>query len=585
MQKRIISFITAMAAAASVSAQCFAMNGAIYGAETGIEVLRNVSTTSKNNWQPIGKSVVMADKNTESIRVLTTSDAEFGAEMSAGGDLYKMTRSAGAMSWNFENGNDDIFVQKGDNQQLTDPAAAPEDKWAGFYTTKAYWTSPGITEIGKEQYSNSATGDEYTGVKTPAAEGSTKCVSVGLGGNDWHYESLGIKVKLSADKIKPGETYLLSYYVMDNTASRDLYASFTKPSLTEPNPNGGGDDWYKSSEPVGKTGLCWSSGSVEIIPTEADFENGYTNLWLGTRGTKLSPRETIYFDNIILISKNDIKDNNLSFSTKIKSDARDIKIVGTLMDNEIFSKTITATGEDDFEEVSVDFSLKTNDPFYLGESRGSDMAHDKFKISFITENKGTFYIKDVSINNPVEPSYFTSLDTAAGGGAMVLAKIYSSGGDAKAFMSVVDGDAERAVTAEDISLKNGENSVLLKGTIPTGLSEGAYLAVYIEDADGKLISERKQKVADIYKNGADILGGTLTTGNALEIFGAGTYLVEFTTSDDVESAEVSIGSKSAQAAISNGYGVCEIELDAGNNQNVSVSGVTAENITLKKVLD
>ena len=77
----------------------------------------------------------------------------------------------------------------------------------------------------------------------------------------------------------------------------------------------------------------------------------------------------------------------------------------------------------------------------------------------------------------------------------------------------------------------------------------------------------------------------MTTGNALEIFGAGTYLVEFTTSDDVESAEVSIGSKSAQAAISNGYGVCEIELDAGNNQNVSVSGVTAENITLKKVLD
>ena len=168
---------------------------------------------------------------------------------------------------------------------------------------------------------------------------------------------------------------------------------------------------------------------------------------------------------------------------------------------------------------------------------------------------------------------------------MVLAKIYSSGGDAKAFMSVVDRDAERAVTAEDISLKNGENSVLLKGTIPTGLSEGAYLAVYIEDADGNLISERKQKVADIYKNGADILGGTLTTGNALEIFGVGTYLVEFTTSDDVESAEVSIGSKSAQAAISNGYGVCEIELDAGNNQNVSVSGVTAENITLKKVLD
>ena len=73
MQKRIISFIAAMAAAASVSAQCFAMSGAIYGAETGIEVLRSVSTTAKNNWQAIGKSVVTADKKTESIRVLTTS--------------------------------------------------------------------------------------------------------------------------------------------------------------------------------------------------------------------------------------------------------------------------------------------------------------------------------------------------------------------------------------------------------------------------------------------------------------------------------------------------------------------------------
>lgn len=585
MQKKIISFILAATTAASISVQCFAMNGAIYDVDTEIEVLKSVSTTSKNNWQTVGKSAIVLDKATESLRVLATADEEFGAEMSAGGDLYKMTRSSGAMSWNFENANDYIFRQTGENQQLTNPTDIPEGRWGGFYTTNAYWTSPSIVETDKVQYSNATTGDEYTGVKTPAAEGSTKCVCVGLGGNDWNYESLGIKIKLSADKIRPGETYILSYNVMDNTSGRDLYATFTKPSMTEPNQSGGGDDWYKNSEPVGKINRCWSSGSIEITPTEADFEDGYTMLWLGTRGSKLSPRENIYFDNIIFISKNDIKDINLKFSTKIKADARDIKIVGTLMDKEIFSKTLSSEGSDDFEEISAEFSLKTNDPFYLGETSGSDTAHDKFKIAFITENKGTFYIKDVSINNEVEPSYFVSLDTASGGGVTVLSKVYSSGGDAMAFMSVIDGSRERPIIAKNIVLENGENNVLLKGTVPTGISNDAYLAVYLADADGNLISERKQKVAELYKNGADILGGLLTTGNALEIFGAGTYLVEFTTSDESESAQVSIGTKTADAAISDGYGVCEIELEAGNNMSVSVSGVSAENITLKKVLD
>lgn len=584
MQKKIISFILAAITAASISVQCFAMNGAIYDVDTEIEVLKSVSTTSKNNWQTVGKSAILVDKATESLRVLTTADEEFGAELSAGGDLYKMTRSAGAMSWNFENAND-IFSQTGGNQQLTNPADIPEGKWGGFFTTKAYWTSPSIVETDKVQYKNATTGDEYTGVKTPAAEGSTRCVRVGLGSNDWNYESLGMKIKLSANKIRPGETYILSYNVMDNTSGRDLYATFTKPSVAEPNPNGGGDDWYKNSEPVGKINRYWTSGSIEITPTEADFEDGYTMLWLGTRGARLSRSENIYFDNIIFISKNDIKDNNLTFSTKIKGDARDVKIVGTLMDKEIFSKTLSLEGSDDFEEISTEFSLKTNDPFYLGETSGSDTAHDKFKIAFITENKGSFYIKDVSINNKVEPSYFASLDTASGGGVTVLSKVYSSGGDAMAFMSVIDGNRERPIIAKNIVLENGENSVLLRGTVPTDISSDAYLAVYLADADGNVISERKQKVAELYKNGADILGGLLTTGDALEIFGAGTYLVEFTTSDEAESAQVSIGTKTADAAISDGYGVCEIELNPGKDMSVSVSGVSAENITLKKVLD
>ena len=110
-------------------------------------------------------------------------------------------------------------------------------------------------------------------------------------------------------------------------------------------------------------------------------------------------------------------------------------------------------------------------------------------------------------------------------------------------------------------------------------------------ADGNIISERKQSVAQLYPNGVNIVGASKKVFGGLEIFGKGTYLVEFTTDDtSAKTATVTIGSVTETAAIENGIGVCEIELtdsaigSMSADTTISISG-TAEKITLKKVMD
>lgn len=215
--------------------------------------------------------------------------------------------------------NDEIELRKWDfesaeTSQLGDSLST--QLWTGFYsdTTKYDWLNPTRISVEKVLYRNTTENlSSYwwggykdsmiydSGERTRGAEGSDYCIRVQTGKNDYNYKTIGIRKKLSSDFIQPGRRYIISFYTMDNTAERNLYCKLNKPSVAEPSVEQFWRiNWFDTSSPPRNdvTKRHWVKCSFEIEPTEEDFENGWTVLWLGAYAEALMLNEAIYFDDI-----------------------------------------------------------------------------------------------------------------------------------------------------------------------------------------------------------------------------------------------------------------------------------------------
>ena len=573
MRKKILPALTAALVFASSAAA--AMTGAPYEFETGVEVLKSVSTESLANWSENGASHM----DIESGSLHVSADGRAEAIMTAGADLYSETAPGGAMFWDFES-ESDVFTQVYGQGNLSSPADVPEGKMSNFYATSAYWTSPMIVPFSEDMYANATLGTVYTGERTPSAAGSGSAAKVTAGKNDWNRGTLGIRVKLSGQNFVPGKTYVLTYYTLDNSKDRELYCNVTKPSQTEPTSSGAVNWLSSSAEPIGRVRQYWTKGSTEVTPQEDDFEDGYAMLWLGIKAAPCLRSEAVYFDNVSLVPKEELADSGLIFRAKVKSDSA-VSISGMLQNSTVLSET--AEESDEWSDVSAKLSIDKMSDFFLGETRGKT---DDFKITFGFEN--VLSVKDISIYKAADSERFENTATLAGCTVGITAKVFATGGEATAVLELAEpGGNAQSIAEKDVLLTEGKNTVSVNGTIPDDVPDGSKLMFYLNDSDGEIISERKQDVSRLYANGANICLPSAKAGEGILLFGEGEYLVEFDTSDpNAESAVVRIGRSTSAAAVKNGNGMCEIAVlaaDITESTQIEIDGITAENITLKKI--
>ncbi len=591
MFKKIIAGI--VAALMLVTNLAYANSCAVYDLTPGIEVLKSVSTNATANWSNYNTSSRISSTDGAIFTRGRAVDTEYGAVMSAGGDLYDEVQPKGSKFWTFEVADKDYYRQ-------TSTVAAPEDipvgKWSNFFATSAAYISPSQQAVSAISFANSATGDAYLGDKADPAPGSTMCVRVGLGKNDWHFASLGIRIKLSREDIIPGEAYTLSYYAVDDTAERAMYSKLTLPTQIEPSGADESVNWVNSTDvSIGKVKRYWTQNTTTIIPKESDFdENGYTVLWLGCAGDLLTRTEGIYFDSISLTSGAAPVTTDLSVSVKVKSPTP-VTVTGTLLDtNTAFTQVVEAS--DEYKTVNLSFKLSSDDPFFTSEQGGTsgEAGKDKFKIYFTTigaSNALAFYVKDVSIQKTIEPSRFADVDALLGRGVSITANLYAADTmEATTVLAVTSADEEYEIASSVEQLAKGKNTVSLSGVIPDAYLPDSYVTIYVKDGEGNILSERKQLVARLFKNGVDISNNGASLNESAAIFGKGVYLVEFNTASDKETATISIGGAKAEAVIADGYGMCELTLTADDiaamTESTAVSATCdISDVTVKKIID
>ncbi len=136
-----------------------------------------------------------------------------------------------------------------------------------------------------------------------------ECVVIKANSYDAPYTT-GMRIKLSTAQLTPGKTYTLSFdHKMLDTKyesiaiGKDIYAALVKPSnahFTNAEKENPALTKYK----CGLTSNTWSSYSTDIKPTQADFENGYTILYLTVHSPldKMSYSQ-VYFDDVHLVEK------------------------------------------------------------------------------------------------------------------------------------------------------------------------------------------------------------------------------------------------------------------------------------------
>lgn len=155
---------------------------------------------------------------------------------------------------------------------------------------------------------------------TDPAYGSTKCMTV-YNGTKTSAQALGVRVKLSKEQVKPGETYTISFNHMGNTKHGNYLYAFFRPFSTEDNieekynDSVDGIPWVTAENKIGTGTRCWKKITAEITIEESDFNSyGYTTLWLLARapyntetGTyyKTYKDEYLYLDDIALYKKAD----------------------------------------------------------------------------------------------------------------------------------------------------------------------------------------------------------------------------------------------------------------------------------------
>ncbi len=114
--------------------------------------------------------------------------------------------------------------------------------------------------------------------------------------------NLGVRIKLSENQIQPGKKYTLSFKARVNSddeanSGKNLYVAFA-PLSTEIGRDAEAAEFIVSTQPIGTTMPEWGEYKATIAPTEADFENGYTVLYITTSGSVIPAGTMLGFDDI-----------------------------------------------------------------------------------------------------------------------------------------------------------------------------------------------------------------------------------------------------------------------------------------------
>lgn len=605
--KKISAYLctAAMICTPSVSLAAYVQNSAVMlGVSAGLDLIRADAsfTDGMEGWNISGGD---ADVSGGEIKITSSGKASLTTDI--GGSLYESASGSDVISWDFET-DDDI---------AGDVSLNAEDdlgKWTSARASTPYYTeNQDMVEPYNYQYK--AEGGKETVVinwqegvsKLIPPEGSERCLTVFNPKNKEWTDYMGIRVKLSDSMLKAGETYTLSFWMMESSHRRAIYCGRTPYDDNELSVNTDSElkngvldykDWTHNLV-MDKTVKQWTKYSTTFIPTADEFnDDGYTTLWIITTGkykpgtTTLSNRNNIYkyekfyFDNISLErSSDDVKTTNYHFSAKVKGESGKNITAKVEIDGKenLFEVTKTFADTDEWESLAADFSVNSNIPYLSGSGKGSSFESDNPRVKLFISSDADFTADDIHIIENIEDG---GIDKYAGKSILVAAQVMGFDNDDNVTAVCNIGDVN--ICEKPFSLIKGVNSFSLEGEIPTN-AEGFLTFDIISGAES--IFDRENNITMFYKGGANLYPSI----DALKNFGEGHYLVEFDVADggDKDEAVVSIGAVNEKADVfSNGIGIAEIYLTNENIKRLSQSdkitvscGKAVSNITLKKVAD
>ena len=583
----------------SVSLAEYVQNRAV---TTGLDIISadGSFTSGMEGWDVIGGDADISDGE---IKVTTSGGAAITTDI--GGNLYKSASGSDIISWDFET-DDDIAGDVSLNGE------SDIGKWTSARASTPYYTEtqdkvePYNYQYKEEGGKESVVINWQDGVsELLPPEGSERCLTIFNPKNKEWTDYMGIRIKLSDSMIKVGETYTLSFWMMESSHRRAVYCGRTPYDDNELSVNTDSElkngvldykDWTHNLV-IDKTVKQWTKYSTVFTPTADEFNaDGYTTMWIITTGkykpgtTTLSNRNNIYkyekfyFDNIsIEHNTDDVKTTNYHFSAKVKGEngknvTAKVEIDGT---DKLFEVKKTISGNGEWENLSADFSVSSDIPYISGNNKGSVFESDNRRVKFSISSDGDFTSDDIHIVENIDGD---DIGKHAGRTILLIAEVigFENIDNVTAVCSVGD----KNVFEESASILKGVNSFSFEGTIPMN---ALGLLTFDMTCGGRSVFDRENIVTMFYKDGANVYPSI----DALKAFGAGQYLVEFDVAGGVDgdTAVVSVGDVTETADVfSNGTGVCEIHLTGEDIQRLSDTdtikvncGKIVSNITIKKV--
>lgn len=604
MRKSIISkTATALGVLVSLLLQinasaAYSINKAVVtGMSAGFDIIDADTSFSEgySGWEVSAESADIVD---EALQI--TSSGSAGLSTNIGSGFYR-TASAGApQAWDFE--TDDEFTE---NKSLSED----EDigKWAPARNSLPISTvaiedvEPYNYKYAEEGGTNSNVISWQPGVtELIPAVGSKRCLMIMNPSNKAWTGYMGIRTRLSSDVLCVGKTYTLSFWMMENSNRRAIYCGRTPYDAEELSVNtdkvlnNGVINYEDSTHNLveASTVKQWTKYSITFTPQADEFNSdGYTTLWLITTAKTITNQsdiykyEKIYFDNICIEEEADyIKTTNYRFSAAVKGE------IGTKItakaeidgENQIFELSKTISKEDEWENMTLDFSVDSDIPYLFGGEKGSVFETDNSRVKLSISSDGNFSIDNVHIINNISGNEFS---VYTGGMMYFLADVVGLEDIDNA--TAVYKIGSKTIVSDEVSVKEGMQTYEFKAEIPSGGSG----AVTFNITSGSSIFDKENIVSKFFRNGANIYPSM----EALKIFGEGQYLVEFNvdggTEDDM--AQISIGGITETADVfADGVGIAEICLTKEDIEGLTetdsitvLCGKTVSNITLKKVGD
>lgn len=603
--KTIAAALGAVAAisAPSASFAAYVQNSAVtLGASAGVDLISADGgfNDGMEGWEVSGGS---ADVSNGEMKITASGAAALTTDI--GGSLYQSASGGDVISWDFET-DDDIA----DNVNLT--AESDLGKWASARTSTPYYTEtqdmvePYNIQYKEEGGTQSVVINWQEGVtQLLPPEGSERCLTIFNPKNKEWADYMGIRVKLSDSMLKVGETYTLSFWMMESSHRRAIYCGRTPYAEGELSVNTDSkmkngvldyNDWQHNLV-TAITVKQWTKYTTTFTPAAEEFNSdGYTTLWIITTGkyspgtTTLTNRNNIYkyekfyFDNITLEREADeVKTTNYHFAAKVKGEGgksvtAKVEIDGT---DKAFEVTRTFEKTDEWESLSADFSVSSDIPYLSGDNKGSCFAADNPRVKLTVSGSGGFSADDIHIIENIDGS-----DISRYGGRQILLVAEVMGFENMEDLTAVCKVDGRTVFEEQTGMSKGINSFSFEGEIPA--NAGGFMTFDMISGRASIF-DKENNVTMFYKNGANVYPSVET----LKSFGAGQYLAEFDVENgaDTDTAEVSIGSVTQTADVfSDGTGIAEIYLTAedieglADTDNITVICAKAvSNITLKKV--